>query len=186
VGAGAKRALVLLAEGFEEMEAVAPIDVLRRAGVTVVAAGLADGPVRGSRGVVVVPDVPLAAVLHERFDAVVLPGGLKGAENLRDDPRVRDLVARTLAGGGIVGAICAAPALVLAAHGFLTGRRATCHPSCVEDLPAGTHAAGQVVRDGPFVTGQAAGAALPFALALVTALCGEERAREVAGPLGYG
>ncbi len=186
MGNAAKRAIVVLAEGFEEMEAVAPIDVLRRAGVTVVVAGLTGGPVRGSRGVVLVPDVLLAAAPGERFDAVVLPGGLPGAANLRDDPRVKDLVARTLAGGGIVGAICAAPALVLAAHGFLAGRRATCHPSCAADMPAGTYAGGNVVRDGLLVTGEAAGAALPFALALVTALCGEERAREVAGPLCYG
>jgi 4-methyl-5(b-hydroxyethyl)-thiazole monophosphate biosynthesis len=186
VGTAAKRALVVLAEGFEEMEAVAPIDVLRRAGVEVVVAGLSEGPVRGSRGVVVAPDATLSAVLGERFDAVVLPGGLPGAENLRDDPRVPAIVERTLTAGGIIGAICAAPALVLGTHGFLDGRRATCHPSCAGDLAAGTYAGGSVVRDGPFVTGEAAGAALPFALALVAALCGGERAREVAGPLCYG
>ena len=100
-----KKVLVILAEGFEEIEAVCAIDVLRRAGAEVVAAGLTGDPVLGSRGITLLPDAALSDAAGEKYDLVVLPGGMPGASNLRDDPRVKEVIARTLTLGGMVGAI---------------------------------------------------------------------------------
>ena len=175
-----KRALVPLADGFEEIEAVTVIDVLRRAGVDVTVAGLEEGPRRGSRGVVVVPDRPLTDVVDQEFDVIVLPGGLPGATHLRDDERVTAMLRRALDGGRLVAAICAAPT-VLAAAGMADGRRMTCHPS-VEDAmrDAGAALAGdRVAVDGPFVTSQSPGTAMEFAFRLVELLCGADKVAEL-------
>lgn len=128
--------LVPLAEGFEELEAVTIIDLLRRAGFGVIVAGLRSGPVRGSRDTVIVPDSVLEEVLEQQFDMIVLPGGLPGSDNLNSDPRIHQLLGRTAAAGGLVAAICAAPK-VLASAGLLSGRRATSYPGVLEqmDLP---------------------------------------------------
>jgi len=178
----AKQVVVVLADGFEEIEAVTPIDVLRRAGAHVTAAGLDEGPIRGSRGVVVVPDAPLEAVAADDFDLVVLPGG-PGASNLRDDLRVKEILARTLAADGTVGAICAAPAVVLDALGFLRDRRATCHPSLAKEMRVGRLTGDRVTVDGRLVTSKGPGTAMEFAFALVTALFGPEKAAEVNAPM---
>src|SRR5262245_45668197 len=114
------RVLVPLAEGCEELEAVTIIDILRRAGIEVVTAGLASGPVRASRGVVLVPDTLLDQVLSQEFDMIVLPGGKGGADRLAEDERVRDLLLRAFEQGKYIAAICAAPR-VLAESGLLKG-----------------------------------------------------------------
>ncbi|MHC4471821.1 MAG: DJ-1 family glyoxalase III [Planctomycetota bacterium] len=174
-----KRVLVILAEGFEEIEAVTPIDVLRRAGAEVTAAGLGAGPVKGSRGVTLLPDAPLSEIEEEEFDLVVLPGG-PGAAELRDDPRVTRILTRTLAADRRVGAICASPAVVLSTHGFLAGKRATCHPNVVsEHMKEGDLVDERVVVDGNVTTGKGAGTAMEFAMALVAELFGPEKVEEV-------
>ena len=178
-----KTVLVILAEGFEEIEAVTPIDVLRRAGAEVTVAGLSDGPVRGSRGVLVVPDKSLNAVLSDEFDLVVLPGGMPGATNLRADDRVGAILARTLEADGTVGAICAAPAVVLDSLGLLRGRRATCHPALADEMKEGALTNERVTVDGRIVTSKGPGTAMEFALALVAALYGEKKACEVNEPM---
>lgn len=178
-----KTAVVILAEGFEEIEAVSVIDVLRRAGAEVTVAGVAKGPVLASRGVRILPDRPLAEVESEDFDLVVLPGGMPGAANLAKDPRVKAVLARTLGSHRLVGAICAAPAVVLSALGLLRGRKATCHPNFAKDLTDGEHVDARVVEDGNVVTSMGPGTALEFALALVARLYGEEKAREVNSPM---
>lgn len=167
-------ALVVLAEGFEEIEAVTVIDVLRRASVEVTVAALTSSPVRGARRIAVQADVPLAEVESRSFDAVVLPGGMPGAKHLKEDPRVLELVRRQVAAGKLTAAICAAP-IALEAAGVLEGRRATCYPGY--DLPSARMSEERVVEDGPIVTSRGVGTALDFALALVARLVGPERAK---------
>jgi 4-methyl-5(b-hydroxyethyl)-thiazole monophosphate biosynthesis len=176
-----RAALVVLADGFEELEAAAPITILRRAGLEVVQAGLEPGPVAGSRGITFVPGAPLDDVADRDFDLVVLPGGMPGTANLRDNRAVARVVRATLDRGGRIGAICAAPT-VLAGLGLLAGRRAACHASVEPALrEAGVEVAAEaVVVDGPFVTSRGAGTAVSFGLALVRELLGDGAAAEVA------
>jgi 4-methyl-5(b-hydroxyethyl)-thiazole monophosphate biosynthesis len=174
--------LVILAEGFEELEAAAPITILRRAAIDVTTAGLRPGPVRGARGIAFVPDAVLDDVARSAFDAVVLPGGMPGAANLEASGRVAEVVRSAAERGAIVAAICAAPAVLLR-FGLLAGRRATGHASIREALAAGGAAVvpgDPVVSDGRIVTSAGAGTAVPFGLALVRELAGEARAAEVA------
>jgi 4-methyl-5(b-hydroxyethyl)-thiazole monophosphate biosynthesis len=183
------RVLVPLAEGFEELEAVTIIDLLRRAGVQVVVAGLGKGPVRGSCGTVIVPDAPLDAVLGETFDMVALPGGLPGATNLNADSRIHDLLRDMAAAGKYTAAICAAPK-VLANAGLLRGRRATSFPGILNDSDGAELAAEAVVRDGTIVTSRGPGTAMDFALELVALLEGEATRHRVESrlqrPAGHG
>jgi len=172
--------LVPLAPGFEEIEAVAIIDVLRRAGVDVRVAGLNRGPVTGSHGITLNTDGPLDEVDSASLAMIVLPGGQPGSSHLRQDARVLELVRELEGSGRGVAAICAAP-IVLAAAGVLEGRQATSHPS-VRDQLSGAHIVDEsrVVRAGRVVTSQGPGTALEFALELVRELCGPERARTLA------
>ena len=173
-------ALILLAQGCEELEAVTVIDLLRRAGIEVVTAGLATGAVTASRGTVLIPDSTLTAEQDRTFDLVVLPGGLPGARHLEEDPRVLDLVRRQTTAGRLVAAICAAPK-VLAAAGLLAGRRATAYPGSVRaaDYPGLTLLNDAVVVDGPVVTSRGPGTAMDFALRLIELLQGPARRGEV-------
>lgn len=178
-----KRALVLLAEGAEEIETVTVVDILRRGGVEVTLAGVEGSrPARCSRGVVIVPDAPLVEVDGD-FDLLVLPGGAEGARRLGESPEVGRLLRRHEQEGRLVGAICAAP-LALRAHGAFAGRSMTCHPTVVKDVEEhGTMARGPVVEDDNLVTSQGPGTAMLFALALLRRLVGESRADEVRAPL---
>lgn len=172
--------LIPLAPGFEELEAVAVIDILRRAAVEVTVAGLDAGPVTGSRRTVILPDVELDAVLGRDFDMIVLPGGLPGVTHLRQDARVRRLLERTRERGDYTAAICAAPS-VLADHGLLAGRRVTSNPLVRAQvaLPGVDYREEAVVVDGRLVTSRGAGTAIPFALQLVELLMGVDKRREV-------
>lgn len=165
------RVLIPLAEGCEELEAVTLIDLLRRGGVDVVTAGLAEGPVRCSRNTVIVPDTTLEAIAEEAFDMVVMPGGLPGADHLREDARIGKLLHRTLDAGGQVAAICAAPQ-VLQNAGLLEGRRFTAFPGIVEKASGGDLASSGAILevDGPILTSRGPGTAMDFALALVERL----------------
>jgi len=176
--------LMPLAEGFEELEAVTVIDLLRRAGVEVVMAGLQPGrqalPVTASRGVVVIPDTALDAVLGNDFDMIVLPGGLPGAHHLRDDERVQAILKRHAAAGAYTAAICAAP-VALAQAGLLAGKRATSYPGCIEKLAIADfkHSTEAVVVDGKIVTSRGPGTAMDFALTLIELLCGRAQRDQV-------
>lgn len=170
--------LTLLAEGFEEIEAIVPIDLLRRAGVDVTTAALvAGGPVTGRSGIAVHADTDLAAVIGRTFDCLFLPGGA-GVKHLRADPRVRTLVRQQADAGRWLAAICAAPT-VLHDAGLLAGRRYTAHFSVAHELPH-LLAAERVVTDGRLVTSRGAGTAQDFGLDLVTKLVSAEKAAEVA------
>lgn len=184
------RALVPVADGTEEIEAVCIIDVLRRAGVEVVVAavGPAGSPapareVRASRGVRLVADARLEEVAAERFDAILLPGGMPGAAHLRDCAPLASLLAAHDAEGRLLGAICAAPVVVVQGLGLLRGRGATCFPGLREQLDPGSRRAGRVVTDGNLLTSQGPGTALDFALAAVAILCGHGRRGEIAAQL---
>jgi 4-methyl-5(b-hydroxyethyl)-thiazole monophosphate biosynthesis len=121
--------LVPLAQGCEELEAITVVDLLRRAGISVVTAGLDEKPVRASRGMVLVPDTTLDEALNQEYDMVVLPGGLPGADHLDGDPRIRGLLKDMAARDRYTAAICAAPK-VLASTGLLEGKKVTSFPVC--------------------------------------------------------
>jgi 4-methyl-5(b-hydroxyethyl)-thiazole monophosphate biosynthesis len=174
-----KTVLVPLAQGFEEIEATVIVDVLRRAGVEVIVAGLARGPVTGAHGITLVPDCALDEVDAAELAMIVLPGGMPGAQNLKADERVLDLVRALESSGRAVAAICAAP-MVLAAAGVRHGRRATAYPSFRDRLAdAEVVAEPRVVRSGPVITSQGVGTALEFALELASDLAGPARAQEL-------
>ena len=175
--------LVPIADGSEEIEAVCIIDVLRRAGAAVTVASVGHRQITASRGVRIVADCTIDACRDMRFDLVVLPGGIPGAEHLRDSQTLVDLLRRQHDDGGLYGAICAAPAVVLSHHGLLQGRRVTGHPAFTSQLTDGRPAAERVVVDGTCVTSQGPGTAIEFALALVALLFDEAKAQEVAGPM---
>lgn len=183
-----KRALVLLAPGAEEMETTIIVDVLRRAEVEVVLAGLeGNGPVRCSRGVQLVPDASLdeqlPALERGEFEAVILPGGAGGADKLAASAVVGRVLSRQWEAGRVVAAMCAAP-LALAAHGIATGATVTCFPSLRARVEA-THVwrGERVVRSGQLTTSQGPGTTFEFALALVEQLAGSEVAARVRAPL---
>jgi len=175
------KVLVILAEGFEEIEATAPVDVLRRAGAEVVIASIADGiHVTGRSGITMHADTTLTSVESRDFDCVFLPGG-PGTKNLRADPRVRTLVARQHAAGRWVAAICAAPTVLMDA-GILSGRRYTAHFSVADELP-NILATERVVADGNILTSRGAGTALDFGFFLIEKLFSDQKAREVAASI---
>ena len=178
------RVLVPLAEGCEELEAVTVIDLLRRAGVEVVTAGLGDGPVRASRGVVLLPDTTLDEVLGDEFDMIVLPGGLPGADHLDADPRIHTLLQRMAEQDRYTAAICAAPKVLLNA-GLLDGHKATAYPGAIDgQLTAGAQLLSDaVVTDGRVVTSRGPGTAMDFALTLIEQLLGPEKRQAVEEPL---
>ncbi|HID46394.1 MAG TPA: DJ-1/PfpI family protein [Chromatiaceae bacterium] len=178
------RVLVPLAQGCEELEAVSIIDLLRRAGVEVVVAGLSQGPVTCSRGVVIMPDADLDDVLGDDFDMIVLPGGLPGADHLDADARIRRLLKKMAEQDKFIAAICAAPK-VLASAGLLQGKQATSYPGVIDTMGlADTRYLDQpVVADGRVVTSRGPGTAMDFALELIEKLLGAEQRQIVEASL---
>jgi protein deglycase len=173
-----KKVLVPLADGFEEIEAVTIIDVLRRANLQVTAASLSEEWVTGSHGVSIKADGILKDMLPDEFDAVVLPGGMPGAKHLRENEDLLDILRDMNAGNKWVGAICAAPT-VLKAAGVIDNRKITSYPSFEKALNERGYVQEQVVIDGNLVTSRGPGTALAFSLQLVSLLVGEEQAAEL-------
>ena len=195
----AKKVIVFLAEGFEEVEAVTPIDYLRRAGIEVTAAAVGlkapgkDLAVIGSRRIAVVADASLESLIEGKkldpagWDGVVVPGGIPGSDNLAASKEVGDFIKGMAAAGKWVCAICAAPARVLSPLGLLAGRSFTCFPGEEEKVGApGSASAGavwkkdRVVVDGNFITSRGAGTAGEFACAIIAKLIGEAEAKNLA------
>ncbi len=175
--------LAILAEGFEEIEALAPIDLLRRAGAEVTVAALGgDIHVTGRDHITVHADTTLAAAESASFDCLFLPGG-PGTRHLRADPRVKALALRQQAAGKWIAAICAAPT-VLHDAGLLAGRRYTAHFSVENELPNVLRHE-RVVIDGNLITSRGAGTALEFGLQVIEHLFSPEKAREVADSVCY-
>ena len=171
--------LIPLAQGCEELEAVTVIDLLRRAGIEVVSAGLDDQPVKASRGVMLIPDMTLNQALEQEFDMVVLPGGAAGANNLDSDPRIHGMLQKMAASGKFTAAICAAPK-VLGHAGLLQGKHATAYPGVLDAAATNVQIQGAaVVQDGKVITSRGPGTAMDFALALIENLVGKAKREEV-------
>lgn len=182
------KVLIPLAQGFEDMEAITITDILRRANIEVITAGIENGMITGSRGTVVQPDTSLDDILDNNleldFDMIVLPGGQPGATNLKNDSRVINLIKKMANAGKYIGAICAAPG-VLAHAGLLTGRRATAYPGTLTDKnnPDVTAIDDIVVTDGKIITSRGPGTAIDFSLQLISLLENKQLREEVEAAL---
>jgi len=176
-----KKVLIPLAQGCEELEAVTLIDLLRRADITVITAGLDDKAVTCSRKTVIIPDTTLNQILDEQFDLIVLPGGLPGADNLRDDERIIQLIKKQSDNNKMVAAICAAPK-VLAKAGLLKNKIVTSFPNVLSSLNLDdTRITDEsIVEDGNILTSRGPGTAMDFALHLIELLSGVETKAKIA------
>lgn len=183
-----KKVLVPIAPGTEEMEAVTIIDTMVRAGYeTIVASADFDGQLtmKASRGVTLTADCKLVDIADDEFDAVILPGGVLGAETFRDSTVLVEIVRQQMYEGKLVAAICAAPALVLAHHGFYPDALMTCHPSFESHIPAQNWRVKRVTYDTNhnLLTSQGPGTALEFAMEVIINLSGKAHAWSVAEPM---
>jgi len=181
----AAKAIIVFAEGFEEIEAATPADILRRAGVEVELVGLDAPEVTGAHGMTFHMDRVLGE--REEADAVILPGGMPGAENLAGSEKLGGVLKSQLAAGRVVAAICASPGLVLARHGILDGKRATCYPGFETHFgPTTEYKTDTVVKDGNVVTSRGPGTAFAFGLALAAELADEETAVKLSRNMVFG
>lgn len=158
--------LIPLAQGFEEIEAVTNIDVLRRAGLDVLTAGIGSREIEGDHGIKVEADTEISEVAADELSAVVLPGGMPGAANLRDSGRLLKIIRDINEKGGLCAAVCAAP-MVLDAAGILADKNATSYPGFEEEMPSCNYQEERVVIDGNIITGRGPGVAMEFAMAVV-------------------
>ena len=171
---------VLLGTGFEEMEAIAPIDLLRRAGVDVLTVGVTGKTVRGSHNIPVEADITIDQMDLTDLEMIVLPGGTAGVEASRANEHAKNALRFAWENGKFVAAICAGPTLLADLH-ITDGKQATCYPTCESGMGSARLVPGAAcVRDEKLITGTSAGCAIPFALALVEALKGGETAKAIA------
>lgn len=173
-----KKVMIPLGEGFEEIEAITNIDVFRRAGLEVVTAGLGKREVEGDHGIKIEADLLLKDVDINELDAIVLPGGMPGAENLRNNDKLVWLISELDQREGLVAAICAAP-MVLDKGGVIEGKNATSYPGFARKMPSCNYTEERVVRDGNVITGRGPGVAMEFALEVVRYLVGHEKVDEL-------
>lgn len=170
---------VFLADGFEETEAIAPIDILRRAELNVVTVGIKNDGVRSSHGIPVLCDVTdMQVELDERLEMIVLPGGMPGTINLESNPVVQSAIDYCAGHNIPIGAICAAPS-ILGKKGLLSGKKAVCFPGFEKFLTGAEISDKKVVTDGIFTTAAGAGAAIEFGLELAKVLCGSAASEKI-------
>jgi len=182
----AKKVLVPIADGIEEIEAVCIIDILRRAEADVTAASVGDIQITASRGVKIEADAKISDCKDKIYDLIALPGGLPGAEYLRDSSELIEMLKNQKRQGKLYAAICASPAVVLQHHGLLDGiSKATCYPSMADKL-GGKARNERVVVDGNCITAQGPGTAMEFGIKLVEMLFGREKAEMVADAMVMG
>ena len=171
-----KKILVLIAPGFEEIETITIVDILRRAGARVTLGATVKGNIKGSRGIKIEPDELLDNILQNDFDLICLPGGQPGTDNLKNDARIIKFLRRMQQEDKYIAAICAAP-IVLQKAGILKDKSITCHPSIKSHFES--YIPNRVVVDGRVITSQSPGTAMEFSLKLVEILFGFERLKKV-------
>lgn len=177
---------VFLADGFEEIEALAPVDFLRRAGVEVKTVGVSGGICKGAHGINVEADILIGEeILDENVEGIILPGGMPGADNLDKSSAVHKAVDYCAEKGRIISAICAAP-FILGKKGLLKGKKATCFPGFEEYLEGAEVVEKGVVTDGNIVTARGAGVAWEFGAAILTALGQAEKSKELLRGIQWG
>ena len=169
-----KKVLVALAPGFEEIETITVVDILRRAGARVILAATEEGPIEGSRGISVLPDDLIDRIDDKDFDLLVLPGGQPGTDNLRNNAKVKAIIQTMHQSHKHIAAMCAAPT-ILQSTGILKNTRITSHPSVKDQLKDVDYSEERVVVDGNIITSRSPGTALEFALKLVEILFGPDR-----------
>ena len=173
-----RRVALLLAPGYEELEAVTVVDILRRADIQCDIVGTREGAIPSARNVKILPDKSVDDIMEDTYDLIVLPGGIDGTENLARDQRVVALLTRHLEQGKRLGAICAAPT-VLERHDLVTGKTITCHPESRDAIKKARISDDRVVKDGLVITSQGPGTAMEFALSLVETLAGKDKVEEL-------
>jgi protein deglycase len=176
-----KKVCILLAKGFEEVEAITPIDYLRRAGAEVITAGIGGTQIQGAHGMTIITQTELSQIQSDDFDCVVIPGGGPGSAAIAADGHCTAFIRRHAAANKMIAAICAAPALVLGeACGLLAGKRFTCYPGMESRVSGGIFTEGRVVTDGQFITSRGPGSAGDFSVAIARALIGNTAADQLA------
>ena len=170
---------MLLGTGFEETEAIAPLDLLRRAGVEVTTVGLNGKIIYGGHGIGVEADIEIGQLDLTNLEMIILPGGLGGVASIRGCRAAMDAIAFAHENGKYTAAICAGPT-VLADLGIVDGKNATCYPGCEGQMGSANMVEAAAVTDGKLITGTSAGCAVPFGLALIAALKGPEEADRIA------
>ncbi len=170
---------VLLGTGFEETEAIAPIDLLRRAGVDVLTVGIQGKLVYGGHGIGVEADITMDQMDLTRLEMIVLPGGLGGVKSIRESAAAMDAIRFAHENDKFVAAICAGPT-ILAELGITDGLEAVCYPGCEEDMGSANMVSAPCIRSGKVITGTSAGCAVPFGLMLIAALKGQPEADRIA------
>ncbi len=175
---------IILADGFEEVEAIEPLDIMRRCGIDAVTVSLGADIVTGAHGVAVRPDITIDKVDPDKMEALVLPGGAPGYQNLDASPSVHALINHALTGGRYLCAICAAPS-ILGKKQILSGKNATCFPGFENYLYGANVLNDRVVVDGKIITSRGAGTAADFGFAIASALCGEDKANEIKRTMQY-
>ncbi len=178
-----KRVLILLADGFEEIEAITSIDLLRRAGMEVIIAGIDKLEVTGAHQLVVKADQKIPS--KDKFDAVVIPGGMPGATNIAENSQAIRLIEQHYKDKKLIAAICAAPAVVLAKSGILNDRQFTCYPGFEEKISAGQFSTRDVVVSGNVITSRGPGTAIPFAIEIINHLISPEAADQIGDQILY-
>lgn len=169
---------MFLANGFEEVEALCPLDLLRRAGVKVTTVGIGGETICGAHGITVMCDIPDTHFRDSLPDMIILPGGMPGTKNLDSSPTVEIALRVALRNNSYIAAICAAP-MILGKRGVLRGKEATCYPGFEEYLDGAILSKHSVIRDHNIITARGMGVAFEFGIELVTILCGKQKADEI-------
>jgi len=180
----AKKAVILLADGFEEVEAITPVDYLRRAGIEVTAVSISDSLTVSGRwtGIKLIADMTMADLNKngiDGYDAVIIPGGMPGASNLAASAETGALLKEMAASGKVIAAICASPAVVLSPLGIIKGKSFTCYPGMEEKVSDAKWSDASVVKDGNIITSRAAGTAGEWAMAIIETLLDKAAAKKI-------